>query len=121
MIAGLVVTAGLMLAAGIEGKWTMEGAATKKAGPQKLTLNLKAAGAKLEGNIEGMDRKGAGVDIQNGKIDGAKFSFTTTVTNKKGDNKVVWEGTMEGDELKGTRMRDGGKKGQPFTAKRSAS
>lgn len=120
MIAGLVVAAGLMLAAGIDGKWSMEGVATKK-GTQKLTLNLKSSGAKLEGNIDGMGRKGAGVTIQDGKIDGNKFTFTTTVTSKKGDQKVVWEGSVEGEELKGTRMREGGKKGQPFTAKRSAS
>jgi hypothetical protein len=122
MIAGLLVSAALTLAAGIDGKWSMEGMANKKTGKTApaLTLNLKAAGAKLEGQVEGMGRKGAGVAIQDGKIDGNKFSFTTTVTSKKGDQKVVWEGTVEGDALKGTRMREGGRRGQPFTAKRAS-
>ena len=119
MIAGLVLTAGLMLAAGIDGKWSMEGVATKKAGPQKLTLNLKANGATLEGDIQGMGRKGAGVAIRDGKLDGNKFSFTTTVTNKKGDQKQIWQGVVEGGELKGTRMRDGAARSQSFTAKRA--
>lgn len=121
MIAGLLITAVVSLAAGIDGKWSMEGVANKngKKSPT-LTLNLKADGAKLTGQVEGMGRKGAGVSIQDGKVDGNKFSFTTTVTTKKGDQKVVWEGTVDGDALKGTRMRDGGKRGQPFTAKRAS-
>jgi hypothetical protein len=120
MIAGLLVSAALTLAAGIDGKWSMEGAANAKGKTQTLTLNLKADGDKLAGNIEGMGRKGAGVTVQDGKVDGNKFSFATTVTTKKGDQKVIWEGTVEGDAIKGTRMREGGKKGQPFTAKRAS-
>ena len=121
MIAGLLLTAALSLGAGIDGKWKMDAVANKKGKTgAALTLNLKSAGAKLEGDVEGMGRKGAGVAVHDGKVDGNKFSFTTTVTGKKGDQKVVWEGTVEGDALKGTRMREGGNRGQPFTAKRAS-
>ncbi|MCC6365343.1 MAG: hypothetical protein IT165_17655 [Bryobacterales bacterium] len=32
--------------------------------------------------------------------------------------KVTWEGRLSGDELKGTRKREGGGRGMEFTAKR---
>jgi len=120
MIAGLLVAASLALGANVDGKWSMEGVANKKGAKQTLTLNLKADGAKLTGNIDGMGRKGAGVTVDEGKVDGDKFSFTTSVTSKKGTQKIVWEGTVEGDTLKGTRQREGGKRGMPFTAKRAS-
>jgi len=121
MIAGLLLTAMVSLAAGIDGKWEVE-AVTNKNGKQGpgVTLTLKSAGAKLEGQLQGRGRRGAETAIQDGKLDGNKFSFTTTTSTKKGDQKILWEGTVEGDVMKGTRMREGGKRGQPFSAKRAS-
>ena len=59
------------------------------------------------------------VAIQDGKIEGNQFSFTTVQTSKKkGDQKVEWKGTVEGDQLKGTRSSGKRGRGAPFTAKR---
>ena len=54
------------------------------------------------------------VAITDGKVDGNKFSFT--VPGGRGPAK--FEGTVDGDQLKGTRTPEG-RDGQPFTAKRA--
>jgi hypothetical protein len=123
MIAGLFLWVSAALGAGIDGKWTAEmkmgGRRNADAKTQAITMDLKASGDKLEGSVSA-GRKGAGVTIQDGKIEGNKFSFTTVVASKKkGDQKIRWEGTVEGDTLKGTRGVEGAKRAQDFTAKRS--
>ncbi|MCX6638121.1 MAG: hypothetical protein NT090_23945 [Acidobacteria bacterium] len=55
--------------------------------------------------------------IKDGKIDGAKFTFTTVMSTPNGDFKMVYSGTLEGDTLKGTTEREGGQ-ARPFEAKR---
>lgn len=123
MIAGLVLMASAAMAAGLDGKWTAEVKVTsKKKGDstQTVTFDLKTAGEKLEGSVSA-GRKGAAVAIQEGKLEGSKFSFVTVVTSKKkGEQKMTWEGTLEGETLKGTRAAQGAKRGQEFTAKRAS-
>ncbi len=53
-----------------------------------------------------------------GKVTGNEFSFTTVQTTKKGEQRLDWHGTVDGDTLQGTRSRSGGKRGTSFTAKR---
>lgn len=123
MIAGIALLASAAFGAGVDGKWTAEmkmgGRRNADAKTQSVTLDLKANGGKLEGSVA-TGRKGASVTIQDGKIEGNKFSFTTVVASKKkGDQKIRWEGTLEGDTLKGTRAVEGAKRAQDFTAKRS--
>ena len=113
----LAATAILMcaaaFAAGIDGKWV--GESQGRNGPQKITLTLKSEGGALTGTVEGAGRGGDGtVEIKNCKIEVAKFSFA--VPGGRGD--AVWEGTVEGDELKGTRAGGQGQP-RPFTAKRA--
>jgi hypothetical protein len=57
------------------------------------------------------------IEIKDGKIDGNKFSFTTTMQTPNGDFKSVYNGTVEGDTIKGTSAREGGQE-RPFEAKR---
>ena len=59
------------------------------------TFDLKADGGKLTGAItmafgEMEPRK---ADIKDGKIDGAKFTFSTTMSTPNGDFKMVYAGT----------------------------
>jgi hypothetical protein len=113
-----------LAAASIDGKWSFEGKMQGKKGGEGRTvetvLDLKAEGTVLKGTVKmGMGGRGREVEIQNGKVDGDKFSFMTVTKNRQGEEmKIVWEGTVEGGELKGTRMREGAKRGQPFTAKK---
>ena len=113
-------------AAGIDGKWvtTMKMPAGKKQGGEarevQFTLDLKTAGNQLTGTVSGgMGRSPATQEVQNGKIEGNKFSFVTVQKAKNGqERKFVWEGSIQGDELRGTRAVEGGRRGIDFTAKR---
>ena len=113
-------------AAGIDGKWvtTMKIPAPKKQGGEarevQFTLDLKTDGNKLTGAVSGgMGRRPVTQEIQTGKIEGDKFSFTTVQKNRQGqERKWVWEGTVQGDELRGTRSAEGARRGIEFTAKR---
>ena len=69
--------------------------------------------------MAGGKKRSGTAQIQDGKIEGNQFSFTTVqISKKKGEQKETWQGTVDGDTLQGTRSRAGGKRGQPFTAKR---
>jgi hypothetical protein len=105
-------------AASIDGKWTSE----TKFGERTIqnTFNLKSDGDKLTGTIEmsagGQSRS---TDIKDGKVDGDKFKFSAVQRGKQGERTVVYEGTVEGSELKGTMKPEGMDQGRPFTAKKA--
>ena len=121
-ITTLILCAGSLsaFAASIDGKWNSE----MKFGERTIqrTFNLKSDGSTLMGTMEtsagGQSRS---TDIKNGKIDGNKFSFSLVQRGKGGERTVVYEGTVEGDELKGTMKPEGQDEGRPFTAKKSGS
>ena len=126
-LAGIVVF--LLIAAsafaGIDGKWVAEtktgGKKGKEAKTATMTFDFKTQGNQLQGSVSAGARKRArGAAIQDGKVEGDRFSFTTVQKSKKGEQKVRWEGAVQGDELRGTRTREGGRRGQSFTAKRSS-
>jgi hypothetical protein len=123
-----LLAATLCLAAAIDGTWkaTMVVHAGKKAAATQdrvveMTLNLKADGDKATGTIvSGGKKRSTTAEIVDGKITGNNFSFTTVQKNKKGEQRLEWRGSVDGNTLKGTRGRAGGKRGgQEFTAKRS--
>jgi hypothetical protein len=110
-------------AASIDGKWKTEMKMPEgkkgRGGTIVTILELKAEGDKITGkvtnSINGRERT---VEIQDGKLDGNTFTFTTVQQGRGGgEMKLVWSGTVSGDELKGTRGREAGR-GMPFTAKR---
>ena len=117
------------LAAGIDGKWISErqvGAADGKTYSHTTVLTLKSDGSVLTGTVVQTsaapwmaESNGRSVDITDGKIDGDKFSFKLTMDSKQGQRTVVYEGTVEGDQLKGTMKFRGIGITQPFDAKRA--
>jgi hypothetical protein len=117
------------LAAGIDGKWISErqvGAADGKTYLHTTVFTLKSDGNSLAGTIVQTsaapwmsESNGRSVDINDGKIDGDKFSFKLTMDTKQGERIVVYEGTVEGDQLKGTMKFRGIGITQPFEAKRA--
>jgi len=119
-ITTLILTAATLtaFAASIDGKWTSE----TKFGERTIqnTFNLKSDDGKLTGTIEssagGQSRS---TDIKEGKIDGDKFKFSAIQRGKQGERTVVYEGTVEGNELKGTIKPEGMDQGRPFTAKKA--
>lgn len=122
-----LLTAALASAAAIDGNWkaTMVVRAGKKAAATQervveMTLNLKADGDKATGKVITVGKKRAATaQIVDGKVTGNSFTFTTVQKTKKGEQRLVWRGKVEGDSLKGTRGREGAKRGQDFIAKRT--
>jgi len=117
----LCLLSGLAFAAAIDGKWYSERKMNRD-GQEfviKTTFDLKSDGAKLTGTLTMAfgDMEPRSITISDGKIDGAKFSFTTVMQTPNGDFKSTWEGTVEGDAIKGTSAREGGEP-RPFEAKR---
>lgn len=123
MIAGLLVAALTMLAAGIDGKWTSEMTMRGPDGEMKITatFDLKSSGESLTGSVAMAGPRASTSEIMEGKVTGNKFSFKTKQTTQKGEMIQVWEGTVDGDTLTGTRAREGGNRKTEFTAKRTAS
>lgn len=110
-------------AANLDGKWAAEvtpggkkGAVARSA---TVVFDLKSQDSQLMGTVVASKGKHARpMAIQDGKIDGDSFTFTTVQHAKKGDVKFNWQGTLKGDQISGTRGREGAKRGAPFTAKR---
>jgi len=108
-------------AADIDGKWKSE--RTFDRGGQSMTIttvfDLKADGAKLTGKVTTTSPRGERTaDVTDGKIDGAKFSFSIVNEGPNGSMTIKYEGTVEGDTLKGTSQREGGNRTMPFEAKK---
>ena len=117
------------LASSIDGRWTSErqvGAADGKTYTHTSVFTLKSDGNSLTGTVVQTsaapwmsESTGRSVDISEGKIDGDKFSFKLTMDTKQGERTVVYEGTIDGDQLKGTMKFRGIGITQPFDAKRA--
>lgn len=110
-------------AASLDGKWIAKlerSGGAKGTQTVEFTFDFKTEGSKLTGSVSGgAGRRPVTLTIENGKIEGDRFSFTTVQRSRKGDQKMVWEGTIAGDELKGTRTVEGRRRGVPFTARRA--
>lgn len=121
MIAGLLIAAVAVFAAGIDGKWTAEMTMRGPDGEMKVTttFDLKANGETLTGSVATAGPRPGTAEIMDGKVAGNKFSFKTKQTTKKGEMINVWEGTVDGDTFSGTRGREGGNNKMEFTAKRA--
>lgn len=118
IFAAFLLLAGVAMAAAIDGKWVSE----RTMGDRTITqtFDLKSDGAKLTGSISTSMGQGDPrvAEIKDGKLDGNKFSFTVTMPGRDGaEMKTVYEGSVEGDALKGTATREGGQ-ARPFEAKK---
>jgi hypothetical protein len=106
LIALTALTLGMSFAADIDGKWT--GQVEGRNGPQPQTIMLKSAGNALTGSVQG--GRGGPSEISNGTIDGNNVSFT--VVREFGQNKITQEykGAISGSELK---LTVSGGRGEP--------
>lgn len=117
----LLLLAGLAFAAAIDGKWISERKMERDGQSFTIvqTFDLKADGSKLTGSVTMAfgDMEPRKMDVTDGKVDGSKFSFSVMMSTPNGDFKTVYEGSVEGDMLKGTAAREGGQS-RPFEAKK---
>ena len=125
----LICTASLIaFGAGIDGKWISEiqvGDADGKTYTHTSTISLKSENGLLTGTIVQVsaapwmkELTGRSIDIRDGNVEGDKFSFKLITENAKGERTAVYEGRVEGDELKGTIKYRGIGITNPFNAKR---
>lgn len=104
-------------AADLTGKYVAE--VPGRQGTQTNTFDLKADGAKVTGSVTTPrgDQK-----IDDGKIDGDKLTFTTTMKMGDNDMKMTYTGKVSGEAIEFTRAMEGGQGGgrppATFTAKK---
>ena len=85
----------------LTGKWT----ATAVANNVAVTLDLKVAGNVVTGAI--INPNSGTAEIKDGKIEGNKISFHVLRTANDATNKILWQGTIEGEEIHFTRAVEG--------------
>ena len=109
-------------AAGLDGHWTAQFTPGKKAAaaaPTPFSFDLKTAAGAVTGTVALTGRKKPQIQkIENGKLEGDRLTFTTSQKRKK-PVSFSWEVTLQGEQLAGSRTRDGAKHGQKFTAQRT--
>ena len=95
-----------------------------RGGPQTSTLVLAQDGETLTGtmtfSLGGRGGRGGGpqeLEVSNGTVDGNSFSFIVTLSFQGNSFDLNYSGTIDGDEMSGTR---GGPRGggQPFTGEK---
>ena len=126
----LVVALVALAADAVTGKWAYE-TQGRDGTPRQTTLNLKADGAKLTGDVAGgMGGRGGGgggappaAPISNGKVDGNNVSFEVTRDMGGQSMTTKYEGTVSGSELKLKITRDGqnGPQTSEVTAKKATT
>jgi len=114
--AFVLVAVALAWAADVNGKWVAQ-VPGRGGQTSETTFTFKADGEKLTGTVAGA----RGESPIDGTVKGDDISFTQTFNNPQGGDaiKITYKGKVSGDEIKFTRVREGGT--QPpteFTAKR---
>ncbi|MFB3779332.1 MAG: hypothetical protein ACE141_17070 [Bryobacteraceae bacterium] len=108
-VALLAVFAVAASAADITGKWVAQ-IPGRQGGTMEQTFNFKQSGETLTGTVSG----GRGdQEISQGKVSGDTVSFVTVMSFGGGEMKMVYKGTIAGNEIKFTRSMEGGPGGGP--------
>ena len=110
--------ASLGAAADVSGKWS--GDVPGRGGDTTpTTFMFKADGDKLTGTMNGSQGE---LPLEDGKVSGDQIAFSTTLNFGGNSIKILYKGTVSGDQIKMTRQREGGS-GQirEFTLKRAGS
>ncbi len=107
ILSTLVVTA---WAADVSGKWIAEAPGGQQGGTSEITLVFKVDGSTLTGTLDNSQVPGA-IEIKDGKIEENDISFHVLRAFGENEMKVVWKGTVSGDEIKFTREIEGGMMG----------
>ena len=98
-------------AADVSGKWIAEAPGGQQGGTSEITLVFKVDGSALTGTLDNSLAPGA-IEIKDGKIEGNNISFHVLRTLfGENESKIVWKGTVSGDEIKFTRTIEGGMMG----------
>ncbi len=104
----------------IDGEWESDFPVPGgRGGTAHLTMDLRVDGDRLSGSIHTQAGKFKKTkEIQDGKVDGNRFTFTTSESGRNGQLTLQWEGTANGDTMSGSRKPEGAGQSYPFTARR---
>ena len=113
----LALLLAVAMAADISGKWAgdMPG---RGGDTTPTTFTFKVDGEKLTGSMTGPQ---GDIPLQEGKVAGNQISFSTTLDFGGNSIKILYKGTVSGDQIKMTREREGSGQPREFTIKRSGS
>jgi hypothetical protein len=83
----------------VSGTWVVE-LNLPGTGTSQVTVTLEQTECALEGLVEGRNR----TEIRDGSVEGSTATFTAMATNEgTGEGiAIVWEATIEGDDIGGT-------------------
>lgn len=86
----------------------------------EVVLDLKQKGDRLTGTVTNVlnGKRGRPQEIWDGKVEGDRFSFVTLQPGDGGERKVLWEGLVQGREIRGTRHPEGVQRGLEFVARK---
>jgi hypothetical protein len=117
--AGAFVRAATLVAqaADITGKWTAQ-VPGRDGQTREQTFTFKVEGEKLTGTTTGM---GGDQPITDGTVKGDAISFTVVANFQGQEAKILYKGTIAGEEIKFTRQREGGDRVTEFVAKKATS
>ena len=113
----LALLLAVAMAADLSGKWTgdMPG---RGGDTTSTTFTFKVDGEKLTGS---MTVPQGDIPLQEGTVAGNQISFSTTLDFGGNSVKLLYKGTVSGDQIKMTREREGSGQPREFTIKRSGS
>lgn len=121
LVVSLLLLAGVVFAGPIDGKWVAERKMERDGQAMTIvqTFELKEEGGKVTGkfSMKFGEMEPPASEVKDGKLDGNKFSFSTTISTPNGDMKTMYSGTVEGAVMKGNAEREGGQ-ARPFEAKK---
>jgi hypothetical protein len=106
-VFALVLSAATALAADVTGKWSGE-MKTPDGNAFPISYSLKQDGMKVTGTTEG---PGGTIEIQDGKVDGEKVTFSINFEGGNGPMKITFTGTLTGEELTMSMGMEGGPAG----------
>jgi hypothetical protein len=113
------LAAAALWAADVTGKWTAD-VQGRNGNTQTITMNLKADGDKLTGNVSSPRGE---TDITDGKIDGDNISFKIVREFNGNQMTSVYKGKVDGDTIHFSMTMEGGNMGgghpREFDAKRA--
>jgi len=117
IIGAAVLAVLVLLAADISGKWSgdMPGRGGES---MPTTFTFKVDGDKLNGSMTGPQ---GDVPLQEGKITGEQISFVTKLDFGGNSVKIIYKGTVSGEQIKMSREREGSGQAREFTIKRSGT
>ena len=121
LLVSLLLLAGVVFAGPIDGKWVSERKMERDGQSMTIvqTFELKEEGGKVTGkfSMKFGEMEPPASEVKDGKLDGNKFSFSTTISTPNGDMKTMYSGTVDGAVMKGNAEREGGQ-ARPFEAKK---